>query len=183
MLPGFKKFMKYNGIDDDAIRIAANLLQFRRVEKGQLVFKQDDRSEHFFGIIKGRISIRERVKIPKEVKPPEPYQTSKKLLLKIEESGRSMNLFRTYLSLGSSKVIDRLSIVKLPEFQEEEKFILLEGQCFGEWGLIYKKDRGATAFALETTDLFTLDALSFDTSFNVFYFKYLNCRNVCSKPK
>lgn len=169
MLPGFKKFMKYNGVDDDAIRIAANLLQFQRVEKSQLVFKQDDRSEHFYGIIQGKISIRERVKVNRKADPADSFQRSNFLILILEDSGRNTTLFRTYVSL-SSQQNDRRSVVKVPEFQDEEKFILLEGQCFGEWGLIYKKERIASALALETTDLFTLDANSFDTSFNVSYF-------------
>jgi CRP-like cAMP-binding protein len=55
------------------------------------------------------------------------------------------------------------------DFIEEEKLVLLDGQCFGEWGLIYKKERSASAFCLEDTDLFCLDASSFEYSFNVFY--------------
>ena len=57
---------------------------------------------------------------------------------------------------------------------EEEKLILREGQCFGEWGLIYKNNRMSSAYCLESTDLFLLDAHSFDLSFNVlFYHKKL----------
>jgi CRP-like cAMP-binding protein len=50
---------------------------------------------------------------------------------------------------------------------EDEKFILFSGQCFGEWGLIYKKERTASAYCLEDCDLFALEAQAFETSFNV----------------
>jgi CRP-like cAMP-binding protein len=56
---------------------------------------------------------------------------------------------------------------EVTETIEEEKLILVEGQCFGEWGLIYKKDRTASALCVEDTDLFFLDAGAFDLSFNV----------------
>lgn len=62
-IPGFKRFIKYNNVDDDSMRIAANLLRHQRIEKNTYLFKQDDKSDHFYGIIQGKISIRENVKI------------------------------------------------------------------------------------------------------------------------
>lgn len=75
-------------------------------------------------------------------------------------------MFKTYTILNDRKIS---TVTNLPIFgyKEEEKFVLGEGQCFGEWGLIYKKDRTASAYALETTDLFMLDSSSFETSFSV----------------
>jgi hypothetical protein len=44
--------------------------------------------------------------------------------------------------------------------------VLTEGFCFGEWGLIEKKERYASAYALEKTDLFILDKHAFNLSFS-----------------
>jgi hypothetical protein len=49
---------------------------------------------------------------------------------------------------------------------EEEKLILNEGQCFGEWGMVYKKDRVSSAYCLENCHLFMLDFNSFDFCFS-----------------
>ena len=54
---------------------------------------------------------------------------------------------------------------------EEERMKLLEGMCFGEWGLIYGKDRTASAVAIEDCDLFYLDKENFEKSFAVNKFK------------
>ena len=45
--------------------------------------------------------------------------------------------------------------------------MLMTGQCFGEWGLIYKQERSSSAFCVEETDLFLLDLNSFELSFSV----------------
>lgn len=50
--------------------------------------------------------------------------------------------------------------------KEEEILCRTDGFCFGEWGLIYKKERSTSALALEDTDLFVLDQESFNISFS-----------------
>jgi CRP-like cAMP-binding protein len=56
---------------------------------------------------------------------------------------------------------------ELLEFVETEKLQLNEGQCFGEWGLIYRKERSASAYCLEDCDLYLLDIMYFDICFSV----------------
>lgn len=56
---------------------------------------------------------------------------------------------------------------ELSEFIETEKLQLNEGQCFGEWGLIYRKERSASAYCIEDCDLYLLDVNYFDLCFSV----------------
>lgn len=51
--------------------------------------------------------------------------------------------------------------------EEEERNILTEGMCFGEWGIIYNIPRTASAYSLEQTYLFSLDKEVFLRSLNV----------------
>lgn len=76
----------------------------------------------------------------------------------------------------SKKTIDTLGNLfktqtcKPPEpdlTEEEEKFVISAGQCFGEWGLLNKSERSSSALCLEDCDLFVLNAQSFELSFNV----------------
>jgi CRP-like cAMP-binding protein len=53
------------------------------------------------------------------------------------------------------------------EIIETEKLQLNEGQCFGEWGLIYRKERSASAYCIEDCDLYLLDINYFDLCFSV----------------
>lgn len=62
------------------------------------------------------------------------------------------------------------------EWVEEDKLTIYPGQCFGDWGLIYKTERSSSAYCLEDTDVFMLDAHCFDLSFSVnklFYTSYI----------
>lgn len=51
--------------------------------------------------------------------------------------------------------------------REEEVFVMSEGMCFGHWAIIYRKERSASAYALEDTDLFVLNESNFNECFNV----------------
>lgn len=50
---------------------------------------------------------------------------------------------------------------------EHEKLVLTSGHYFGDWGILEKKERIASAFTLEETDLFYIDAKAFENSFGV----------------
>jgi len=39
--------------------------------------------------------------------------------------------------------------------------------CFGDWGLLDKVERAASALSMETTDLFLLDSKAFAAAFQV----------------
>jgi CRP-like cAMP-binding protein len=137
IIPGFKKFIGYYNIDDLAVENvlkyyinhkAACYITYKKFEKGSYIFKQGDKSDFFYCIISGAVSIRERKKI-----------------FYLHNDVRKMRL----------------------EEKEEEKIILEAGQCFGEWGLIYKKPRSSSFYCIQDCDLFVLDSHGFELSFNV----------------
>jgi CRP-like cAMP-binding protein len=57
-LYGFRQFMSFNGIDEESLKLSLKCLSHLLVHKGCYVFKQEEPSTHFYGILKGRISIR-----------------------------------------------------------------------------------------------------------------------------
>ena len=71
------------------------------------------------------------------------------------------NFFSIYNGKKYEKKIEEYAEI------EFEKLALNEGQCFGEWGLIYKQERASSAYCEEDCDLFLLNAYSFDMSFTV----------------
>jgi hypothetical protein len=79
-IPGFSKFMNFYNVDDEAVRLvkrilfifqAASFITHRHFPKGSYVFKQGERSDFFYGIISGKISIREKKKVNKKDKDEE----------------------------------------------------------------------------------------------------------------
>lgn len=63
LMPEIRKFLKYNNIDYDAVRQASNYIEYMHVEKGKYIFRQGDKSDFFYGIINGKVSIRTEEKI------------------------------------------------------------------------------------------------------------------------
>lgn len=59
---------------------------------------------------------------------------------------------------------------------EDERFQLSSGMCFGEWALLYSTARTASALALEDTDLFSVNKETFNTYFSKFMVKAENER-------
>lgn len=57
-MPEFRKFLKFNNIDDDTIRYAANYMDHTKIVKGTYIFKQGDVADKFYAIINGKVSIR-----------------------------------------------------------------------------------------------------------------------------
>lgn len=57
-MPEFKKFIKFNNIDHDSIRMAANYMEYVKFPKGVYIFKQGEPSKMFYGVINGTVSIR-----------------------------------------------------------------------------------------------------------------------------
>ena len=56
----FSKFLMYNQIDREALKLAVPHLVNIKYPKGTYIFHQGQYNEGFYGIIKGRISIRAR---------------------------------------------------------------------------------------------------------------------------
>ena len=59
-LPEFQKLIKYNSINDESVRTAANYMEYRKINKDKYIFKQGNESDAFYCILRGKISIRKQ---------------------------------------------------------------------------------------------------------------------------
>ncbi len=59
-ISGFQRFIKFNSIDDEALKNAVPHIKLRRFPAGAYIFKQGSEKKEFYGIICGKISIRVR---------------------------------------------------------------------------------------------------------------------------
>jgi CRP-like cAMP-binding protein len=104
------------------------------VPKGKYVFRQGDECDGFYGIIKGLVSIRVARKIS------------------------TVSYFRrSILNLNDE---DKLDIRPEPVVQREILKIS-DGETFGDWGLMRKTTRRASAYAIEDSHLFHISEGSF----------------------
>jgi hypothetical protein len=63
IVPELKKFINFNLIDDDAMRAATGYIYYRHYPKGSCMCQEGESSDCFFGIIRGRVSIRKKRKL------------------------------------------------------------------------------------------------------------------------
>ena len=72
MLPDFKRLITFNHIDDRAMKIASRNMTYSFFKKGDIICKEGDESNCFFGVIQGKVSLR-KLRI-REVPNPNYYQ-------------------------------------------------------------------------------------------------------------
>jgi len=60
--------MNYNNIDDSVLKDSVDSFEYQKVSKGEYIFHEGETSKRFYGIIKGKVSIRKRRKILKKDK-------------------------------------------------------------------------------------------------------------------
>ena len=58
MIPGLFRFLKFNCISEKSVEKAAGFMKYEHHQKDTYIFKQGDKCDKFYGIIKGEISIR-----------------------------------------------------------------------------------------------------------------------------
>jgi len=58
---GFQNFVKYNGLSEESIHIAASLITHEKIPKEKEIFRQGDKSEYFFCIIRGKVQIKKNL--------------------------------------------------------------------------------------------------------------------------
>jgi CRP-like cAMP-binding protein len=148
-LPGFIQFMRFNNIDEETVKNAARYLGHRYIEKGKFLFHQGDISKHFYGIIKGKISIQTEQYVYDEI--DEKYNYVFREPKKIQRSYKTPKV-----NDNNYKMIETL------------KFVIDDGHCFGEWGLLDNKnnERSSSAKALEDTHLFSMEKEHFILTLN-----------------
>lgn len=158
-LPGFQLFMKYNHIEEESLKIAANLINYKFIPKNEYIFRESQESDRFYGIIKGRVSIR---RIQKQLHFNEDLAIQTGRYSQIIELKRFIS---TNTTIPKQKLSNVSKEIYKEIFWEEEVIQINDGHCFGEWGLINKRNRTSSAFTIEDTYLFFLDKESFMHSF------------------
>jgi CRP-like cAMP-binding protein len=144
-MPAFVKYCRIHNIDQDYIIQAANYLNCKFIAKDEYVFKQMEDSDAFFGVIRGKVSIQS-----------ETYQyiDEGRDILKGRTKRVTINLKVPRNNAESFKLI------------ENRLFVLSDGYCFGEWGLVNDTKRAASAKAIEDTYLFYLEKKEFKNTLN-----------------
>jgi CRP-like cAMP-binding protein len=164
-MPEFKKFVRFNKIDDKALKQASNYLEYKKFSKGSYIFKQGDAPVFFYGIISGKVSIR-RVKRG-------PQRSSCIYNLHFLDKTQS---FITEQQLIPKEKFNTMGVfydMPREEITEQEIIELSEGNYFGDWGILEKRMRSASAYASEETELFLLDSKIFELTFGVRYRLFL----------
>lgn len=194
-LEGFGKFMKYNNITDDELKTASGSIKYEFLSKGEYVFYEGEPSKRFYGIIKGKVSL--RLHKPKNKATNSLMPDS--LKTKSSNNDHGGNFLRSNSSLNNDRIhvfitnkskegsifnftpnVHKSSYRELnkttnlalhrkhlkKDYEEVEKVQIGNGMCFGEWGLVYNIPRTASAITVEDTHLFYLDKDNFDSSFS-----------------
>jgi CRP-like cAMP-binding protein len=63
IVPELKKFINFNQIDDESLRAAAGYIYHKHYKQGTVICQEGENSECFFGIIRGKVSIRKRKRV------------------------------------------------------------------------------------------------------------------------
>ena len=143
--------------------MAANYLELIFIQKGEYLFHEGDESNLFYGVIKGKISLRKEKKINKNIKFFKNLKINK--LLKGNDNEKTEfvnNLFINIREIIKRKRISQKELLTNNnknfdndlKKKKEELFQRSEGYCFGDWGLIYHQNRSCSVYALEDTYFF-----------------------------
>ena len=162
--------------------MAANYLELIFIQKGEYLFHEGDESNLFYGVIKGKISLRKEKKINKNIKffknlkinkllkgnDNEKTEFVNNLFINIREIIKRKRISQKELLTNNNKNFDNDLKKKKEELSNiyiEELFQRSEGYCFGDWGLIYHQNRSCSVYALEDTYFFSLNFEQFEKTF------------------
>jgi CRP-like cAMP-binding protein len=60
VIPDLQRFINFNQIDDESIRLAAGSFYYKRYQKGDYICYEGEQSDCFFVILSGRVSVRRK---------------------------------------------------------------------------------------------------------------------------
>lgn len=129
------------------------MIKARHFSKGEVIFREGDDAEYFYGIIQGSVSIR--------IKCSEVIHIDKNTYNECAESHSkqtSDQLNCVFKQGDNNTIIKEFEIIKL---------ILDEGNCFGEKALLYNTRRANSVYAEENCSLFFINKKNFNALFKV----------------
>ena len=158
---GLKTFLNQHDISVESLRSAVPFMKTINYKQGEYIFLEGSSSKTFYGLLRGKVSIRVK---------KEESEFTKEEIERIEQNKKKL-FERRQKQLASQLGIERKSssLIKLVNaefnkelfFNEKENFRLEAGMMFGEWGIMYNTPRSASAFCLTNCDLFYLDKSDF----------------------
>ena len=158
----FIRYQKFNCLDNEPIRQAAAYFQYKKYNKGEYIFHNRDKSDCFYGIIKGKVSIRGFTY--QNYKPPS-----------LDEDYELGIDYETIMSKYEYKE-NILSPNELRYNLEYERIVFQPGMCFGEWGIIYNSLRTASAYCVEDTEVFFLSKEHFLNIFRSCFYNSISTK-------
>ena len=84
--------MNFNQITNDAVLSASSLFNYRKYEQGEVIYNEGDNAEYFYGIIKGKVSVRKKVVEIKENNTTNIKKARKSIMLGNTGTGIGGNL-------------------------------------------------------------------------------------------
>lgn len=131
----------FNQIDDKSVRRACHFIKFKEFPDGKVLFRQLDKADHFYGILKGEVAVKVIFNEEQLKKFKEKRKKKKKMFF-------------------LSKIAEAVQ-----EIQGVEVIRFKAGNCFGQWGLLENKERTGSAICCGETYLFELNREGFEESF------------------
>ena len=193
---GFVRYIKYQGLTNDDLIKTAEVLQHEFYKKGSYIFRENDRSNAFYGVISGKVSIRKSnyidyTQLFREEVVKSQYEGIKNTYINknnkhnIHEHEDSINSdISSEYFISKSGIDDNEtdnnnnnnnnndnSFYNFGDEFEQEVVTASKGMCFGEWGVVYNIPRTASAYCPEDTHVFKLNKEHFDEVLASKFFK------------
>ena len=169
----FVIFTKYHNIDQQSIVKAAEYFELKYCEKGSYLFHEGDKSNYFYGIMSGRISMRHNIEVVNKEKKEKKEEKKTVKIKKLNIKNGIKNFKKTIATInegnkGKKKSVKQnlLKVIKEEEIEEEkdkrtiieeELFTKGDGYCFGEFGLMYNIPRTSSCYCTDSTYFFALN--------------------------
>ena len=186
----FIKYMKFNNVSIDLLEKICPLLQHKHIPKDSYLFKENQKPNFFFGIIKGQIGLRtndpdiilenKRKYENEEINMEQIYlfgKSKKKIMVNAElnndENNELQNNEKNEISINNiieekrKKLNFEINYNNIPGIEKliKEGYdlkILKTGDCYGIYNLLYYQSYEVNGLALEDTDIFYLEKDHFD---------------------
>lgn len=166
-IPGFQSFVEYNNIEVGFILKAIRSIEYVEYEQGDIIFFQGEISDCFYGVVDGIVEmvlhyIKSSVNLDETVmKKLKQYHTNR---ASKKSSLACISKWQTFATDKKQALEEAYPSI----FYDTRTLVqFTEGQCFGDWGLIYKMTRTTTAYAATKVKLFRINEKCFKENFYV----------------
>lgn len=186
---GFVRYIKYQNLSKEDIKKTAEVIKHQFYKRGTYIFRENDESDAFYGIIRGKVSIRKTSyidytqqfhdEIAKEENndiqpilnlhnPKTNSESSENISSENFISEDGVDEYKPYTHNNNN---NNKSLYNLGDEFEYEVYTACKGMCFGEWGLVHDTPRTVSVYCIEDTHVFKLEKEHFDKILGNKFFK------------